>query len=59
MEVGAIVELKSGGPIMTVIDILENGFVVCRYHDPDEGFQTETVPPQALRIVTENDPRLG
>ena len=59
MEVGALVELKSGGPIMTVIDISDDGHVTCRYHNSDGGFITQVVPALALRVVPDNDPRLG
>ena len=31
LKVGDLVQLKSGGPVMTVKDILKNGFAICEW----------------------------
>ncbi len=62
ITVGDVVELKSGGPQMTVIKILENdgefdgkkGEAYCKYYEFDKGQSVERecfYPPVALRII--------
>jgi len=52
--VGETVELKSGGPIMTVIEAGSDAFagephVSCKWFDSAGKVQSESFPPAALR----------
>ena len=61
MNVGDIVEIKSGGPIMTVIDVQEEGdrmIVTCSWVS-NRKYETQAFPSKALRAVPADDIRLG
>jgi uncharacterized protein YodC (DUF2158 family) len=47
---GALVRLKSGGPVMTVERVHESGVVVCLWHD-ERGTQTYSYQPWVLEAV--------
>jgi uncharacterized protein YodC (DUF2158 family) len=49
-RVGDVVELKSGGPEMTVSFILPTGKVFCVWFDRSEKME-ETFPPEALQLA--------
>jgi uncharacterized protein YodC (DUF2158 family) len=46
-KVGDTVQLKSGGPIMTIIEVLSEGWVTCRWYDGKQ-YKTENFPSEAL-----------
>lgn len=51
-QVGDIVELKSGGPYMTVVGHAGGGSVICEWFNNEDGKQTparHVFPPQALK----------
>lgn len=49
LQVGDLVELKSGGPKMTVTSVQENA-VSCRwYNEPGGRFEGESFPPATLK----------
>jgi uncharacterized protein YodC (DUF2158 family) len=50
LEVGAIVKLKSGGPLMTVLDVLDNGKVNCVWfpREDSEPVHLGGLPPLTL-----------
>ncbi len=54
LKVGMIVQLKSGGPQMTVvkIDPKYEGSIFCRWYSGDK-FEREGFPPEALEIIKE------
>lgn len=47
-QAGDTVQLKSGGPRMTVSEILDNGRVYCEWFKDDEP-QGRAFPPEALK----------
>jgi uncharacterized protein YodC (DUF2158 family) len=47
-KVGDTVRLKSGSPRMTVVQITDSGWCVCKYFDRDLREQTGSYPPDAL-----------
>ena len=55
MNVGDLVELKSGGPRMTVIDAREEGdrFIITCSWAANGIVQTQAFPPAALKVVPE------
>ena len=62
INIGSVVELRSGGPIMTVGHIFENdggSFATCNWFDTNNRPHAETYPIESLRLVPENDVRLG
>lgn len=51
-QVGDVVQLKSGGPEMTVIDQSQNGSKVeCMWFVADNEFRTQSMPAVALMAV--------
>jgi uncharacterized protein YodC (DUF2158 family) len=50
VQPGALVRLKSGGPVMTVEGVRDNGVVVCLWHN-DHGVQTYAHQPWVLEVV--------
>jgi uncharacterized protein YodC (DUF2158 family) len=50
LEVGSVVQLKSGGPMMTVVDLNGKGGAVCVWFPGDNYSEakTATFPPAAL-----------
>ena len=62
INIGSIVELKSDSPIITVGHIFENNgknFATCSWFDSDNRPRNETFAIESLRLVPENDVRLG
>ena len=62
INIGSVVELNSGSPIMTVGHIFENegrSFATCNWFDSDNRPRNETFAIESLRLVPENDARLG
>ena len=53
-KLGIIVQLKSGGPEMTVvkIDSKYEGSIFCRWYSGDK-FEKESFPPESLMIIKE------
>jgi uncharacterized protein YodC (DUF2158 family) len=47
-DVGSVVQLKSGGPFMTVIEA-SGGGVTCTWFDDDDKLQNVTLPAVALK----------
>ncbi|MDF4005307.1 DUF2158 domain-containing protein [Luteibacter sp. PPL552] len=47
---GDRVQLKSGGPIMTVNEIYDNGRVGCEWFDSKEQHQERTFTPETLEL---------
>jgi len=58
LKIGDTVELKSGGPDMTVIDVLPNGLIMCAWFDRDKSSK-ETFPPDALKKTGPDAPFEG
>lgn len=50
LEEGDVVQLKSGGPRMTVTEVQENGQVCCAWFEDDET-RSRYFPPKALKEV--------
>lgn len=51
LMVGDIVKLKSGGPLMTVIEAGDGQWVTCIWFDGDGKHNTHTFPLEALLPV--------
>jgi uncharacterized protein YodC (DUF2158 family) len=51
--VGDVVVLKSGSPLMTVVDKAREGWLVCNWFE-DGKVQSSTFPPAALRKAEED-----
>ncbi|MDE0061014.1 MAG: DUF2158 domain-containing protein [Defluviicoccus sp.] len=51
IEVGSVVQIRSGGPVMTVIAIEPPAIAVCKWYDMI--WNTERFPVAALRAVPE------
>ncbi len=51
IEVGTVVQIRSGGPVMTVIAIEAPATAVCKWYDLI--WNTERFPVAALRAVPE------
>lgn len=52
-ELGDVVCLKSGGPIMTVVDKRE-GFILCMWYSEDEkAMKTVDFIPESLKHIEE------
>ncbi|GHC35152.1 hypothetical protein GCM10010096_00040 [Alcaligenes pakistanensis] len=50
-NVGDVVQLRSGGPEMTVLAVLHSGEVTCAWFTPDDAIQSEKIPIAALMTV--------
>lgn len=51
IEVGSVVQIKSGGPVMTVVRIEPPGEAVCKWYDLI--WFTERFPVAALKLASE------
>jgi uncharacterized protein YodC (DUF2158 family) len=49
MKIGDTVRLKSGGPLMTVSELLDNARVICTWFDNNE-LKTATFPDDSVEI---------
>jgi uncharacterized protein YodC (DUF2158 family) len=49
-EIGAVVQLRSGGPKMTVHSLVSDGDVVCKWFESNEVHE-EKFPKEALKKV--------
>jgi len=58
-KVGDTVVLKSGGPIMTIVDVGEGStdWIACWYEG--KKFNTQHFPPAALRLIEHSDSGIG
>ena len=46
---GDVVELKSGGPVMTVVRVAEAGAVYCQWFPSPDKVREKSFPPAALK----------
>ena len=53
LKIGNLVSLKSGGPIMTVNTLFEDGGVQCVWHLADGSLLREGFYPAALKLERE------
>ena len=61
INIGSVVELKSGGPLMTVGHIFENegsSFAICNWINSDNRPYSETYAVASIELVPRNDARL-
>ena len=49
MKKGDIVQLKSGGPLMTITDI-EDGYAYCKWFDKNNEVKNESFPTESLEV---------
>jgi uncharacterized protein YodC (DUF2158 family) len=55
-NVGDLVQLKSGGPIMTVVGTAEyTGDTICKWFDPSSKLQQAEFAPGALTRVEDDE----
>jgi uncharacterized protein YodC (DUF2158 family) len=54
IEEGDIVQLKSGGPAMTVLSVEQSGYLLCKWFDDKSKSHHEQFPPRALRKIPED-----
>ena len=54
MKTGDVVRLKSGGPQMTVNQILNIGHVECFWFDDNDNHMWGNFAPEALELVDES-----
>jgi uncharacterized protein YodC (DUF2158 family) len=54
-EVGSVVQLKSGGPLMTVKAITGRE-VTCTWFDDDNKLQSATFPAEVLKLYEDEGP---
>ena len=62
MNVGDVVELKSGGPVMTVVDVQQASgrtIVSCTWMSNRRQYETQAFPIEAFVAVPADDIRLG
>ncbi len=52
MNIGARVRLKSGGPLMTINEIEDDGTVTCVWFDASGKLQYANFKPEVLMITT-------
>ena len=52
MNIGARVRLKSGGPLMTINEIEDDGTVTCVWFDTSGKLQYANFKPEVLMITT-------
>jgi uncharacterized protein YodC (DUF2158 family) len=59
-RVGDTVVLKSGGPIMTIVDVGggSTDWIACSWYEGKK-FNTEQFPPPALRLAEASDSAIG
>jgi len=56
MTIGELVQLKSGGPVMTIIAIDDAGLVTAMWYAQEaEEFRSQTFPPAVLDDVELDD----
>lgn len=52
---GSVVQLKSGGPLMTVLSIVERGqsesAVICVWFDQNGSYKNEKFSPHLLKFI--------
>ncbi len=53
-KIGNLVQLKSGGPDMTIADILDNGLLKCIWFEGNKQF-SEYLKPETLILINEVD----
>jgi uncharacterized protein YodC (DUF2158 family) len=53
-EIGDVVQLRSGGPKMTVHGLVSDGDVVCQWFESNEVHQ-ENFPKEALKKVEQDE----
>ncbi|MFZ7157744.1 YodC family protein [Avibacterium gallinarum] len=58
IKVGTVVQLKSGGPLMTVISDKEDEKILCKWFDHNKSNE-EAFPKEALDIYQENSSLSG
>lgn len=51
VKIGDVVQLKSGGPTMTIEDIEDSGKVRCKWFDRDQTLYTETFKLDMLEFL--------
>lgn len=52
LKVGNTVVLKSGGPVMTIINFCDDGKAICTWYEPhEEPYQTAYIPTECLEEV--------
>ena len=59
-DIGDTVLLKSGGPVMTVVELNvgTNNSVACRWYEGKK-FLIDYFPPQSLRLSEDSDSDIG
>ena len=50
-EVGNLVMLQSGGPLMTVTDVIEGSLIQCTYFTPNYKIRSATLPSKSLVLA--------
>ena len=61
-EQGSVVRLKSGSPMMTIVDMNPNGSTgkaVCQWFSKDNEIQVHTFPLSALELDENTGPFVG
>lgn len=58
-EVGDVVQLKSGGPRMTVVEVKPEGITCQWYSKEDEDYKSGIFAPDALKPYVSSRPRVG
>lgn len=51
VKIGDVVQLKSGGPTMTIEDIDDSGNVKCKWFDKDQTLHTESFKLEMLEFL--------
>lgn len=59
MKVGDVVQLKSGGPRMTVVEVKPEGITCQWYSKEDEDYKSGIFAPDALKPYVSSRPRVG
>ena len=54
-KLGDTVQLKSGGPIMTITEIRENKFIRCKWFDAGGDFKADSFPSASLDLITDEE----
>lgn len=49
-KVGDTVRLRSGGPVLTVVEIGKNGWLACTWFDSDKKANHHSYPPESLEM---------
>ena len=55
LQIGDVVQLKSGGPTMTVHQVNNDRSVICQWFDRDGALKTEPFQPAQLKKVELHD----